>query len=163
MRIILATHMNGKGRSELYTDGFRSTDGMPGPVASALKQVGVHYTEPFASVAVYGANENPHDDRLPAWAWGPPVILKSEVLEKLEVACASDMQNAASGGNVHRIRRMFCNLRDVPDKEEDLLKLLSIRPANTWVEARIFALLREDDIAEDRYRGDMAVDLLFSR
>lgn len=72
MRIILATHMGGKGRSELYRDGFRSTDGMPGPVAAALKQVRVHYTEPFASVAVYGAYEDPHDERLPAWAWGPP-------------------------------------------------------------------------------------------
>lgn len=94
---------------------------------------------------------------------GPPVILKSEVLEKLEVACASDMQNAASGGDVPRIRRMFCNLRGVPDKEEALLRLLSIRPTNTWVEARIFGLLREDDVAEDRYRGDIAADLLFSR
>jgi hypothetical protein len=51
---------------------------MPGPVASALKQVRVRYTEPFASVAVYGANEDPHDERLPARAWGPPVILKAK-------------------------------------------------------------------------------------
>jgi hypothetical protein len=70
--------MDRRGRSELYTEGFRSTDGMPGPVASALKQVRVRYTEPFASVAVYGANEDPHDERLPARAWGPPVILKAK-------------------------------------------------------------------------------------
>jgi hypothetical protein len=94
---------------------------------------------------------------------GPSRDSQSEVLEKLEVACASDIQNAASGGNVQRIRRMFCNLRDVPNKEAALLKLLSIRPTNTWVEARIFALLLEDDVAEDRYRGDIAADLLFRR
>lgn len=154
--------MDGNGRSELYTNGFKSTDRMPGPVAAALKQVGVKYREPFACVAVYCADEDPHDERLPAWAWGPPVILKSEVLDKLEVACASDIQNAASGGDAKRIERMFRNLQ-VPDKEGVLLELLRIRPTNTWTEGRIFDLLRQDDIAEDRYRRDMAADSLFSR
>lgn len=163
MRITLAAHMDGNGRRELYTSGFKSSDTMPGPVETALRQVGINYREPFACVAVYGANENPHDNRLPAWAWGPPVILKPEVLDRLEVACASDIQNAASGGSSSKIGHMFRNLRDVPDKEVALLELLRKRPPNTWTEARVFDFLRESDVAEDQYRGETAADLLFLR
>jgi len=163
MRIILAVHMSANGRSRLYGEGFNSTDNMPGPVEAALKEVGIKYREPFTCIAIYSADEDPHDSRLPAWCWGPPVILKSEVLAKLEVACAGDIQNGASGRDIEKISRTFRNLLYVPNKEGALLELLTMRPERSWTEARMFDLLRGEDVAEDRYKNDIAGgDILFT-
>ena len=90
------------------------------------------------------------------------MILKPNVLSRIEVACCRDFQNGASKENGYDIKTIFRNLSNVEstNKEEVLLELLKARPLKTWTEARIFDFLRESDVEEDRYRREMMNDLL---
>jgi hypothetical protein len=150
----LAVHMEDDGRDQLYRFGFRSTDLMAGPVSTALLRSGLPYQEPFVCIAVYGASENPHDERAPAYrAFGPPVILKPSLINEIKIACCMDFQNAVS--NHRNIHKVFRDLRDKTSNEieKELLFLLSQRPPETWAEARMFDFLTPKDVAEDAYKA----------
>jgi hypothetical protein len=158
--IQLAVHMNDKGRKCLYGSGFCSSDQRVGPITRAFEKIGIHYTTPFACIAVYKSDEDPNDMNLPAAKFGQPVILKPRILSRVEVACARDIQNGSSAENNYNIKHIFRNLQGTSDKKTLLLELLEMRPADTWTEARIFGLLRESDVLEDRYRNSSFADQL---
>jgi len=110
--------MNAKGRECLYGGGFCSTDEHLESSKEAFKKINIEYSEPFFCIAVYRKDEDPHDKRLPiARAFGAPVILKPSVLNRIQVACAYDIQNGACSKNNYDIKRIFRNLHNVSDKE----------------------------------------------
>jgi len=154
-RIQLAVHMNARGRECLYGEGFCSTDEHLESIKEAFSKINIEYSEPFFCIAVYRKDEDPHDIKLPiVRAFGAPVILKPSILNRIQVACAYDIQNGASPENNYDIRSIFRNLQNVSDKEAVLLELLTMRIPQSWSEARVFGCLTESDVLEDRYRQD---------
>ena len=157
MAVRLAAHMDDSGREYLYSEGFASSDLMAGLIADVLRRNGLHYEEPFVCITIYGEGEDPHDERQPAFrAFGPPVILKPELLGEITIACAIDFQNAVSRNkrNPEQIKKLFRDLRNplAGAAQTELLELLRKRPSETWAEARIYRRLFPGDIEEDRYR-----------
>jgi hypothetical protein len=152
--IILATHMDPSGRAALYSTGFFSTDREESKVRTAFKLAGVPYLKPFASVAVYFAHEDPHDPKHRE-GFNPPVILKPHVLDRLVIAGTDDIQNIAGWSDPDRIKAALRDLRSLSEKEAALVELLRRRNNETSIEARIFGLLSEEDVAEDRHRNDL--------
>lgn len=149
--------MEAEGRADLYSRGFHSNDQMSGPISTALKRRGLHYNSLFVCIAVYSGFEDPHDERGPAYkAFGPPVILKESVFGELKIACAMDFQNAIS--NRRDVAKVFRNLigKSPAEIQEELRHLISLRPSNTWTEARIYRELVPADISKDRYKSDIS-------
>ena len=149
--------MSPEGRERLYSaTGFRSFDDdrERHRVEAAFRLVGVPYGDPFTCVSIYPCGANPHADSN-RYSGDPPVILKPEVLDKLVIAGAGDIQNIAGWGPA-RIRSALLDLRNLSreEKQAALLQLLEQRPDANPIEARIFDYEREDDVAEDRYRRD---------
>ncbi len=122
---------------------------------TALSRNKLPYSPVFACITVYSASENPHDIGSQAFnALGPPVILNPSIMSELSVGCSMDFQNAISRSNGHEAKKVFRDLRGKsPDKiEQELLTLIKKRPSYTWSEARIYRLLIEGDVLENRYR-----------
>jgi hypothetical protein len=110
MAVRLEARMDDSGREYLYGEGFASSDIMAGLISDVLRRNGLHYEEPFVCFAIYGDDEDPHNERQPAFqAFGPPVILKPELLGKITITCATDFQNAISRNqrNPGQIKKLF--------------------------------------------------------